>query len=114
VRGTLFTDEDFAEIDWRADMPPGWSRLIGALRDAPALLVGISILTWRHRTAVRQLFDEVLPSQSVAVIPPSAEDFEEWIWEQRGGGLGERKGTAVEVVRLDAEQLGELVLGVAS
>lgn len=109
MQGTLFTDEDFARIDWNADMPEGWNGLLGNLRNAPALLVGISVFNWRHRTAVRQLFDQRLPPRSLAILPPDADEFEEAVWKERGGGLSHLK-SAVDVERLGADELAERLL----
>jgi CHAT domain len=113
VRDTLFTDEDFAAIDWHAEMPPGWAKLTGALKDTPTLLVGVSILNWRHRAAVRGLFDHPLRSGSVSVLPRSAKEVEELVWTTRGGGLHERGGAEVKVVRLDPDELARFLLGAA-
>ena len=79
--------------------------LLGTLRNRPALLLGMSLLTWHHRMLLHQLFDaKQLPEKSQVVLERGEPEAESWT---RGRGLP-RNG-AVRVVQADAEQLTRLI-----
>lgn len=109
VLDAVLTDDDHVQNPRGAEMPKGWDPLVRRLRLFPALIVGVSLLDWRDRMALRALFTWGLSEESVAVVSPDADDMEERIWRQRGGWDETSKGRPVEVARLSAGALARLM-----
>ncbi|QRN92925.1 CHAT domain-containing protein [Archangium violaceum] len=89
--------------DW---LPPDLATpLLAALRNQPALLLGLSMLTWHHRMLLHRLFDgKKLPTRSLVLLEPG--EKEQVLWE-RGDGLPSKQG--VRALELgDAELVTQL------
>ena len=75
--------------------------LMGELNVRPALLLGLSMLTWHHRMLLYRLFGKrPLPSGSLVILEPGEEERELW---ERGRILPARAG--VQVLELSAREL---------
>ncbi|WNG54658.1 CHAT domain-containing protein [Archangium gephyra] len=75
--------------------------LMGELNVRPALLMGLSMLTWHHRMLLYRLFGKrPLPSGSLVILEPGEEERELW---ERGRILPARAG--VQVLELSAREL---------
>ncbi len=75
--------------------------LMGELNARPALLLGLSMLTWHHRMLLYRLFGKrPLPSGSLAVLEPGEHERELW---ERGRSLPAKAG--VQVLELSAREL---------
>ena len=75
--------------------------LMGELNVRPALLLGLSMLTWHHRMLLYRLFGKrPLPSGSLVILEPGEEERELW---ERGRILPARAG--VQVLELSAGEL---------
>ncbi|WP_437620476.1 CHAT domain-containing protein [Sorangium sp. So ce1151] len=109
VMGTVLTEEDHALNSRGTEMPEDWDSLANQLRTRAALLVGVSLLDWRHRMILRRLFDARLPAKSIAVLPPGADGFEQMLWTKRGGGLSDIGARSVGVVVRDNDALADLI-----
>jgi hypothetical protein len=75
--------------------------ILSTLSYRPALLVGLSMLTWHHRMLLHRLYRRGIPRGSLAVIEP--EEAERAFWEKGSGLPG--KGGGVEVVEAAAQAL---------
>jgi hypothetical protein len=75
--------------------------LMGELNHRPALLLGLSMLTWHHRMLLYRLFGKrPMPNGSLVVLEPGETERELW---ERGRILPARAG--VQVIELSAKDL---------
>jgi hypothetical protein len=82
--------------------------VMGFLRSQPTLVVGASLLKWRHRALIRWLFgDKTPPKPSMAVIPHTADLAEERAWSSAFTAMDQRSG--LSLLRANADELGSLV-----
>jgi hypothetical protein len=100
----LLTEDDyllgFRELE-QALPPEAADDILDALATEPALLMGLSLLTWDHRMLLYRLFGKrPLPRKSLAVVEP--DDSERALWE-KGASLPGKEGVAV--VEASAEEL---------
>jgi hypothetical protein len=100
----LLTEDDYL-LGFRAlegplprDLANG---ILGALRSRPALIMGLSLLTWHHRMLLHHLFGKgpIAPG-SLCVLDP--EDMERELWEKGAGLPG---GGDVGVVKAAVEDM---------
>lgn len=105
VRPFITEDQYLLAISDVASLLPGdlAESLKGALNLRPALLLGLSILTWHHRMLLHRLFGRSpLPRGSLVVLEP--EDKERALWKRGSLLLPTREG--VQVLELSARALG--------
>ncbi|WP_437682089.1 CHAT domain-containing protein [Sorangium sp. So ce131] len=110
VLGALLTEDDHALNPRHTEMPNDWDGLVRHLRTRPTLVVGISVLDWRHRMVLRLLFDQGLPRESVAVLPLDGDDVDGQIWTKSGGALTRGRSRAVHVARQSTEALADMLM----
>lgn len=88
--------------------PPAWmAGLLALLRMQPGLFVAMSLLDFRHRMALRWLYDQrPAPTDSLAILTPAVDAGEIEIWDS-GGGL---PGTGrIAAISEDPAQLAPLL-----
>ncbi|MCP3142236.1 CHAT domain-containing protein [Pyxidicoccus xibeiensis] len=77
------------------------NELVACLTSRPALILGMSMLTWHHRMLLYRIFGKVpLPTGSLVILEPG--EMERELWE-RGRSLPARMG--VQVLELDASEV---------
>ncbi|HYO53338.1 CHAT domain-containing protein [Archangium sp.] len=104
----FLTEDDYLLGAHRLEnwLPPDLATpLLATLRNQPALLMGMSMLTWHHRMLLQRLFDgKKLPERSLVLLEPG--EKEQVLWE-RGEGLPSRQG--VRALELgDADLIAQL------
>jgi hypothetical protein len=104
----LLTEDDYL-LDMRdleSVLTPDLSDiLLGTLRSRPALLLGMSLLTWHHRMLLRGLFDsKPLPDNSQVVLEVNEPEVDSW---KRGRGLPSDR--SVQVVQAIPEGLASVI-----
>jgi hypothetical protein len=102
----VLTEDDhlLGAVGVEGNPPPAWMQeLLARPRIKPCLLVGLSVLDWRHRLLLQWLYDRrPAPQGSLALLPPSAAPDEAGIWDS-GGGL---PGTGrIDAIQEDLAQL---------
>ncbi|HYO72178.1 MAG TPA: CHAT domain-containing protein [Archangium sp.] len=89
----FLTEDDYLQGAWRLEngLPPDLATpLLAAVRNQPALLMGMSMLTWHHRMLLHRLFEgKKLPDRSLVLLEPG--EKEQVLWE-RGDGLPSKQG----------------------
>jgi hypothetical protein len=99
----LLTEDDylFAPRELEAALPSHLSyEILRAIHTRPALLVGLSLLSWDHRVLLHRLFGHrPLPFGSVVLLDP--ESRERAFWERGTGLPGKSAVTVVEAHRED-------------
>lgn len=101
----LLSEDDYLHDlrELESDLPRDLANAIrSTLSFRPALLVGLSMLTWHHRMLLHRLYRCGIPHGSLAVIEP--EDAERAFWEN---GLGLPGKGGVKVVEAAVEALPE-------
>jgi hypothetical protein len=106
----VLTEDDhlFGIIGTETERPPSWmEELLSRPRIQPGLLVGLSVLDWRHRMLLRWLYDQrPAPAGSVAILKPDVNPNEPEIWESGGGLPG--TGRIAPIIE-DPEQFAPLL-----
>jgi len=95
----LLTEDDHLHgfIGNDAGRPPDWMEaLLAGPRIQPALLVGLSLLDFRHRMLLRWLYDQrPAPQDSLALLGPTADPREPEIWDSGSGLPGNARVSAL-------------------
>jgi hypothetical protein len=103
----LLTEDDYLRNvrELESVLPPQLANMIlSALDSQPALLLGMSLLSWDHRHLLQCLFKRPLPRRSTVVLEPGDATGESW---RMGRGLP--GGLGVQAVHVAASELAALI-----
>jgi hypothetical protein len=103
VMPPLLTEDDylFAFREIEAALPPHLAyEILRAVHTRPALIAGISLLSWDHRVVLRHLFEHrPLPFGSIVLLEPDSGERELWA---NGSGVSGKRGVTVVEAPYDA------------
>jgi hypothetical protein len=104
--GALVSEDDHLHGIKKLDealAPDDHARIMSVLRSRPTLVVGTTLLKWRHRTLFRWLFNNNTPPKpSVAVMPTNASEEDVLAWSRAFATTEATAGVHVVKANLDA------------
>jgi hypothetical protein len=83
-------------------------KILSTLANRPALLLGMSLLSWDHRHLLQCLFNRALPSRSTVLLEP--EDATGNAWYE---GRGLPRGIGIQTAQVASSGLAELLAGLS-
>jgi CHAT domain-containing protein len=105
----LLTEDDFLQNVRELESmlpPPLADKILSTLDSRPALLLGMSLLSWDHRYLLQCLFKRSLPRRSTVLLEP--DDPTNAAWRE---GRGLPRDVGIEPVRTAFSGLAELLNG---